>query len=69
VAWIPVISSNLAAVAYNPLTRILSIRFHRSGVYHYHGVPYLVYQGLMSAGSKGKYFHAHIKDRYPFSRG
>lgn len=67
--WIAASSSNLRAVAYNSLASILSIQFHHGGVYHYHGVPDGIYQGLMSASSKGSYFHTHIKDRFPFTRG
>lgn len=67
--WIAVSSSNLQAVAYNALTSTLSIQFHHGGVYHYRGVPNGIHQGLMSAPSKGSYFHTHIKDRFPFTRG
>ncbi len=67
--WVAVSSSNLQAVSYSLQTQTLSIRFHHGGVYHYRGVPSTVYEGLMAAGSKGQYFIAHIKDRYPFTRG
>lgn len=64
----PVSSSNLSAVGYDPASRVLEIEFHNGGVYQYSGVPQHVYDGLMSAGSKGQYFHAHIKDIYPYQR-
>lgn len=59
---IPVNSSNLASVGYENGT--LHIRFRSGGLYSYTNVPVSVYQGLMSAPSKGSYFHAHIKGQY-----
>lgn len=63
---IPVASSDLAAVGYAGTT--LCIAFHSGGVYEYSGVPQSVYEALMNAGSKGKYFHAYIKRAYPYRR-
>lgn len=65
----PVNSTDLRSVGYDPSTHTLEIEFHGSGVYRYSGVPEHVYQGLMSASSKGRYFHAHVKDHYPYTRG
>jgi hypothetical protein len=62
---IPVHSSNIRAVGYEPETRTMEVEFHSGGVYRYSGVPETIYQGLMQAASKGSYFHDHIKDRYP----
>ncbi|OTO71302.1 MULTISPECIES: KTSC domain-containing protein [unclassified Enterococcus] len=64
---IPVSSSNLVAVGYNQANQELTIQFH-SGVYTYTGVPESIYNGLMTAPSKGSYHHRYIK-RYPFRRG
>jgi len=64
---IPVSSSNLVAVGYNPSLKELTIQFH-SGVYTYLGVPQQIYDGLMSASSKGSYHHQNIK-RFSFRRG
>ena len=63
---IPVRSSNIASVGYESGT--LHIRFHSGGLYRYSNVPASVYQGLMSAASKGRYFHANIKGRYGDTR-
>lgn len=52
-------SSDLNAVEYNQ--GILRIRFNSGGIYDYYNVPITVYQELLNASSKGKYFHAHIK--------
>jgi len=57
----PVSSSNLASVGYDPDSLTLEIAFLSSGVYQYHGVPVEVFEGLMSAGSKGTFFDQNIK--------
>lgn len=54
-------SSNLRSVGYDAETRTLEIEFHDGGVYQYSNVPESIYNGLMSAGSKGSYFDSHIK--------
>ena len=66
---IPVESSNLVSVAYDVDEKILEIEFHTGGIYQYKGVPKSVYEGLMSAESKGKYFHKNIKNSgYPYTK-
>jgi hypothetical protein len=65
---VAVSSSNLSSVGYDPDTQTLEIEFHHGGVYQYAGVPEEVFQGLMSSDSQGKYFHANIKNNYPFSK-
>jgi hypothetical protein len=64
----PVVSSDLASVAYDKATRTLEIAFHSGGVYQYDGVPASVHVNLMNAPSKGRYFHQAIKDNYGFQR-
>lgn len=63
---IPVKSSNLVAVSFANNT--LHIRFHSGRLYVFFNVPQAVFEGLMSAPSKGKYFHSHIRDRYSYQR-
>lgn len=63
---IPVSSSNLESVGYE--NGVLCISFHGGRIYEYTGVPESVYQGLMAASSHGKYFHAYIRNVYPYSR-
>lgn len=64
---ITVQSSNLRAVDYD-WSGTLTIAFHSGGVYEYFDVPHAEYAGLMNASSHGKYFHAHIKNRYAYRR-
>jgi len=65
---IPVDSSNLASVGYNPWTGVLEIEFHGRRVYQYFGVPFAVYLDLMAADSHGKYFYVNIRDQYQCRR-
>ncbi|WP_442904895.1 KTSC domain-containing protein [Gordonibacter sp.] len=62
----PVSSSDLCSVGYDG--GVLYVRFNSGGTYRYEGVSELVYRGLMSAPSHGKYFHANIKGIYPYER-
>lgn len=66
--WIPVTSSNLRAVAYDQGSRVLVVRFRDGSVYEYEGVPGHIFDGLMAAGSKGRYHHLHIVGRYPYRK-
>ena len=61
-------SSDLKAVDFDEWSATLTIEFHSGGVYEYYGVPFSVYSELLNARSHGKYFRAHIKDRYRYRR-
>jgi hypothetical protein len=62
-------SSNLAAVGYSLESAILEVEFRHGGIYQYFGVPLLVYQGLLSAASKGAYLNEIVKrGGYRYSR-
>lgn len=63
---VPVSSSNLEAVGYE--NGVLRIAFHGGRVYEYTGVSESVYRELMTASSHGKYFHAYIRNVYPYRR-
>ncbi len=65
---IPVVSSSLSSVGFDPIERTLEIEFHGGRVYRYFAVPVAEYDGLMHSSSKGKYFNVNIKYRYRFSR-
>lgn len=61
----PVHSSNLRSVGYDATSATLEIEFD-SGLYQYYGIPKQIYEGLMSAFSKGSYHHRFIKTRYRY---
>jgi len=54
-------SSNLKSVGYEELAKILEIEFHDGRIYQYFDVPSTIYQGLISASSKGTYLDRIIK--------
>lgn len=59
-------SRAIAAVGYNPFSQRMKIRFRQGRTnYTFCGVPPSVYQGLLSAPSKGRYYTAHIRGYYP----
>ena len=62
---IPVQSSNLLSVAYQ--SGVLEIRFRSGRLYRYFNVPEAVFQELLHAPSKGRYFHRHIRNVYPYA--
>ncbi len=61
---IPVTSTDLCSVGYDPESLTLEIEFKKGSVYQYNGVPTEEHQGLMTAPSHGKYFNANIRNRY-----
>ena len=63
---IPVSSSDLSSVGYE--NGILYISFVSGGLYAYYHVPESVFNGLLSASSKGKFFHQFIKNNYSYRR-
>ena len=64
----PVSSSNISAIGYDADNQVLEVEFTNGAVYSYSGVPTGECEGFMNADSKGKYLHANIKNRYPFTK-
>lgn len=54
-------SSNIDAVAYDPVKKQLWVRFKGQDVYTYFDVPIQIYRGFWSAPSKGHYFWEKIR--------
>ncbi|MGH9385909.1 MAG: KTSC domain-containing protein [Vicinamibacterales bacterium] len=55
----------ILAVGYDSSSRILEIEFRRGlRVYRYFEVPEFLYQGLLTAHSKGQFFTRRIAGRY-----
>jgi hypothetical protein len=65
---IPMPSSTIAAIGYDPTAKTMTIAFKSGGTYHYAGVPHDIHSGLTSAASVGKYFHAHVRGKYPSNK-
>ena len=58
---IPVTSTTMISVGYDFETRVLEIEFIDGAIYQYFDVPEELYQGLLNAESKGRYFNLVIK--------
>jgi len=67
---IPVSSSDLHSVGYDPTTNELEVEFNTRSIYVYNNVPASKYDLLMNppGGSHGTYFADHIKKNYPYRR-
>jgi hypothetical protein len=63
---IPVVSGHIRAIGFDAENSTLEVEFANGLVYQYQGVPQTEYDALMEASSKGTYFSANIKGRYPF---
>jgi hypothetical protein len=59
-------SSVLTATEYFPNPQTLDVVFTSGDVYRYSNVPLCVYQDLLEADSKGTFFNARIRNRFPF---
>ena len=64
----PVVSSNLASVAYDRREGLLEVDFNSGYTYQYQGVPPGVVRGLLRAPSAGKYFHRNVRYSYQYER-
>lgn len=61
---IPVNSSNISAIGYDPELRTLTVRFKSGDAHCYEDVSHDHYHALMNADSVGKYFHLHIRNAH-----
>lgn len=68
VDWVSVGSTNVAAIGWVRDFQRLYVRFHNGSVYAFLDVPESVYQGYLSAPSKGRYHHLFVKDRFGYLR-
>lgn len=59
-------STTLLTVSYDEARALLQLEFCSRAVYQYLGVPAAVYQSLLAAPSKGRYFNQAIRGRYPY---
>ena len=59
-------STTLATVADDEAQELLQLEFWSRAVYLYFGVPAAVYEALLGAPSKGRYFNGTIRGRYSY---
>ncbi|MBX3484542.1 KTSC domain-containing protein [Phenylobacterium sp.] len=61
-------SAAIQAIDYDEGQAKLFVRFTSGERYMYVGVPGEVCRSFVEAASKGRFFHAEIRDRYPYNR-
>lgn len=61
---IPVSSSAISAIGYDPATGMMNVRFTSGKTYTFCGVPKSVADAFLSAASHGEYYSAHIRGKY-----
>ena len=67
--WLLLESKMFSSAAYDPDRQILYLRFRKaSDVYRYFEFPVTDYQAFLDSESKGRFFLAHVRDRFPFER-
>jgi len=64
----PVSSSNIASIGYDLTTQTLEAEFHNGNIYQYFDVPQHIYDGLLTASSKGQYLNQNIKLVYRYAK-
>lgn len=61
-------STAIQEIDYDAERAKLLVRFMSGEQYVYVGVPGEVHRSFLEADSKGRFFQAEIRDRYPFNR-
>jgi hypothetical protein len=62
-------SEAIAEIAYEAERSTMFVRFVEGQWYSYFAVSRRVYQAFVAAPSHGRFFHEHIRDKYPFRKG
>jgi hypothetical protein len=65
---IPVDSSNVAAIGYDPATATLEVEFKDGSVYEYFDVSEIIYESFLASDSKGRFLHQQIRDKYRYHK-
>src|SRR5574338_19586 len=65
---IPVESSDIVSIGYDPKAQVLEIEFKEDRIYQYFDVEQRIYDLFMATDSFGEYFYAHINKHYRYKR-
>jgi len=65
---VPVSSSAIKAIGYDPRPKVLEVMFSSGRIYRYFHVPPERYDALCKAASIGAYLNREIKGRYDYER-
>jgi hypothetical protein len=59
-------SDAIHAIGYDDEVRVLELIFNNGGIYQYRGVPREVFEQLLRAESKGRFFQDNIRDEFEY---
>ena len=59
-----IISTDLKSVGYDAIAHVLEVELQSGPISRYFDVPQSVYEALMSAPSKGRYFNDNVQGKY-----
>jgi hypothetical protein len=62
------LSKSLAWAQYDARRHQLILKFKSEGLYRYEKVAPKIFQGLLQAESKGRFFQRHIRHKFRFER-
>jgi KTSC domain-containing protein len=62
---VPVKSSNIKSIGHDPAEGLLHVEFSSGDIYEYSGVSPAEHAALISSGSIGTHFHAHLRGKKP----
>ena len=67
--YVPVSSTTIEAVGFDPDTQTLGVSFRSGAEYHYYNVPAEFFEGLRTAASPGNYLDTYVKKAgYTYAR-
>lgn len=61
-------STSLHAATFHEQHGDLELQFASGAIYRYRDVPAPVYEDLLRAKSKGRYFNQHIRNRFRYAK-
>ena len=64
----PVDSEAIESIGYDAPGKVLHVKFKSGATYHHFDVSQEKYEAFLKADSKGKHFHAHIRNAHQFKR-
>ncbi len=68
IVMLPVESSNIAAIGYDPIERTLQVNFLSGTRYRYFSVPQWRFDEFVATPSKGRYLNSEIKGAFDYTR-
>ena len=62
------VSTSLKSAGYDADNKTIEVEFVEGGIYRYFDVPKEIYEALLKAESKGRFYVAEIRDKYMYEK-